>query len=98
VHNTKYKTQLKADNVILAPGSKELLYLVLFVVSNNLSIPTPAWVSHINISKVLDRPCNLIHCTRENRYKITPEQIERSISEKPEFNFLLLNYPNNPTG
>ena len=59
-------------------------------------IPTPAWVSYVEMVKLAEGVAVTIEATAEHDYKITAEQLEQAIT--PRSKVLMLNSPCNPTG
>ena len=45
----------KADNVIIGPGSKELIFILQLVYYGDLIIPTPSWVSYSPQAQIVGR-------------------------------------------
>ena len=44
-HSRRNNIRRNAENVLIGPGSKELMFLLQFVYYGDLVIPTPSWVS-----------------------------------------------------
>ena len=85
--------------VLIGPGSKELMFLLPLVYHGDLLIPLPAWVSYAPQAEILGRPVCRIPTRRENDWKLPPDELERicaSHADRPRL--LLLNTPHNPTG
>ena len=98
-----YKREFDLDfdwnNMLVGPGSKELMFLLQLVYYGDLLIPLPSWVSYAPQANIIGRPVRWIKTRQENHWLITPEDLERICSKdstKPRI--LILNYPNNPTG
>lgn len=92
---------INPENVLIGPGSKELMFLLQLVYYGDIILPTPCWVSYAPQAKIIGRNIMLIHTTFENKWQITPEQLETYLSSendqyKPRL--LVLNYPSNPHG
>jgi aspartate aminotransferase len=88
-------------NVLIGPGSKELMFLLQLVYYGDIILPTPCWVSYAPQAKIIGRNIMFIHTTFENDWKITPEQLERYLSgenDRYKPRLLVLNYPSNPHG
>jgi aspartate aminotransferase len=88
-------------NVLIGPGSKELMFLLQLVYYGDIILPTPCWVSYAPQAKIIGRNIRLIHTTFENKWLITPEQLESYLSaenDKYKPRLLVLNYPSNPHG
>jgi len=88
-----------AADVLVGPGSKELMFLLQLVYYGDLVVPTPAWVSYAPQARIIGRTVRLIPSDRRNGWRITPEGFERLCAEdvgRPRV--VILNYPSNPTG
>jgi len=88
-----------ADQVLIGPGSKELLFLLQLVYYGDLVIPTPSWVSYSPQAHIIGRRVNWVRTHQENDWRLTPEELESICQHDPERpRILVLNYPANPTG
>ena len=88
-------------NVLIGPGSKELMFLLQLVYYGELMVPTPCWVSYTPQARILGRHVSLIHTTYESQWRVTAEQLEQHCKqEEDDFRprILVLNYPGNPEG
>lgn len=88
-----------AEDVLIGPGSKELMFLLQLVFYGDLVIPTPAWVSYAPQAKILGRQIRLLETRPEDGWMLTPELLDRECEDdsgRPRL--LVLNYPSNPTG
>jgi aspartate aminotransferase len=87
------------DDVLVGPGSKELLFLLQLVFYGDLVIPAPAWVSYAPQARILGRQVRMVATSRDNGWRLTPEGLERiCLEDKDRPRILILNYPSNPTG
>lgn len=59
-------------------------------------MPTPCWVSYVEMVKIAQGKSVLIKTTMENNFCLTAEQLEAAIT--PQTKLLMLCSPNNPTG
>ena len=93
----KYKYQ--PDDVIIGPGTKELMFLLHILFDGDVLLPIPSWVSYAP-QAILGR--NQIHSLKTksiNNWFPTAEEIEKIVSKNKNKNYLLfLNSPNNPSG
>lgn len=97
---------LKKQNLFYAPeqivvgnGAKqELANVVLALVNpgDEVIIPTPAWVSYVEMVKLAEGKTVTVEAGLENDFKITPRQLEAAIT--PKTRLMILNSPSNPTG
>ncbi|MFT6399318.1 MAG: aspartate aminotransferase, partial [Bradymonadia bacterium] len=88
-----------ADDILVAPGSKELMFLLQLVFDCDLVIPSPCWVSYGPQARIVGRPIRRIETTRESRWRLAPEKLDELCrSEGPKPRLLILNSPGNPDG
>ncbi|MCH5234881.1 MAG: pyridoxal phosphate-dependent aminotransferase [Muribaculaceae bacterium] len=87
------------DQIVVGNGAKQELANVILSLINpgdEVIIPTPAWVSYVEMVKLAEGKSVLVPAGLENDFKITPSQLEAAIT--PKSRMLLLNSPCNPTG
>ena len=99
----KFKRDNKLDyeinEVIVGVGAKQCifnLFLVLLNLGDEVIVPAPYWVSYTDIVELTGAFPILIKCGIDQSFKITPEQLEKSITKKTKI--VILNSPSNPTG
>jgi aspartate aminotransferase len=86
-------------DVVIGPGSKELLFLLQLVYDGDLVIPRPAWVSYAPQAQLLGRPCHQVPTDSQDGWRLSPESLDALCTEQgPRPRILVLNYPCNPTG
>ncbi|XP_077865758.1 aspartate aminotransferase-like [Saccoglossus kowalevskii] len=88
-------THLKPDNVIIAPGSKELIYLLLAVFNGDVLVLSPTWTTYKPQSQLAHHKAVVIQTTENDDWRVTPENIEKVISENNLL--LILCNPDNPS-
>jgi aspartate aminotransferase len=87
------------NNIVIGPGSKELLFLLQLVYYGELIIPTPSWVSYAPQAKIIGRNISWIPTRKENFWRLTPKELDKLCRSDPfRPRLLILNYPSNPTG
>lgn len=64
------------DDVLIGPGSKELMFILQLVYYGDIVIPTPAWVSYAPQAQIISRQIRLLHTHAENGWRLTPEQLD----------------------
>jgi aspartate aminotransferase len=87
------------NQVIVSNGAKQSLYNLLVAVLNpgdEVVLPAPYWVSYPDMVKLADGVPVIINATADNDYKISPRQLEVSLT--PRTRLLIINSPSNPTG
>lgn len=87
------------ENVLVGPGTKELMFLVQLVYYGELVIPAPSWVSYAPQARIIGRNLHWLPTEIETGLGVTPEALERVCAADPDRpRLLILNYPGNPTG
>ena len=89
---------LSAANILVGPGSKELLFDLLAILAGPVLVPVPAWVSYAPQAALLGKPFIPLETSRERGYRLSPETLARACSVHPGPKTLILNSPGNPTG
>ena len=98
-HNRTQGSSSTADQVLIGPGSKELMFMLQLVYYGDLVIPTPAWVSYAPQAHIIGRQISWIHTKAENGWRLMPEELEQLCEHDPTRpRVVILNYPSNPTG
>ena len=97
--STKKDYKYNSENVIIGPGSKELMFLLQVLFEGDIILPAPSWVSYAPQAILGRNKIQSIQTTRENNWFPTGEEIEKVILKDQNKNYLLfLNSPNNPSG
>jgi len=100
-HNEMQGLNLKAENCLVAPGSKILLYAVMAAFSKaDILIPSPAWVSYEPQAHLLDHNVVRVESTFKSRWRVTPAELDAAASKcrADAQKIMILNYPGNPEG
>lgn len=87
------------DHIIVSNGAKQSLgfsMLALLDEGDEVIIPAPYWVSYPEMAKLAGAKPVTVRTSFEANYKMTPEQLEKAITEKTKL--LVLCSPSNPTG
>ena len=89
----------KSENVIIGPGSKELMFLLHLIFDGEIILPVPSWVSYAPQALLGRNKVQNIQTKRENNWFPTAEDLEKIILKDKNKKYLLfLNSPNNPSG
>ena len=89
----------KSENVIIGPGSKELMFLLHVIFDGEIILPAPSWVSYAPQAILGRNKVQILQTKRENNWFPTALEIEEIILRDKNKNYLLfLNSPNNPSG
>ncbi|MCH5232038.1 MAG: pyridoxal phosphate-dependent aminotransferase [Muribaculaceae bacterium] len=87
------------EQIVVGNGAKqELCNTILALVNpgDEVIIPTPAWVSYVEMVKLAEGKSVLVPAGLDTDFKVTAAQIRDAITDKTKL--LLLNSPCNPTG
>ena len=88
-----------SDNVVIGPGSKELMFLLHVAFDGEIILPIPSWVSYAPLAIIGRNKIRMLETKRENDWFPTGHEIEQIILKDEKKNYLLfLNSPNNPSG
>ena len=85
--------------IVVSNGAKQALCNVILSTVNpgdEVIIPTPAWVSYVEMVKLAEGKSVLVPAGIDSDFKITPAQLEAAIT--PRTRMLLICSPSNPTG
>jgi aspartate aminotransferase len=95
----KKNYEYSSNNVIVGPGSKELMFLLQILFEGEILLPAPSWVSYAPQAIIGRNKIKWIETKSENNWFPTAKEIEDVISKDKEKKYLLfLNSPNNPSG
>ena len=87
------------DEIMVGVGGKHIIYNAMMATLNpndEVIIPAPFWVSYPDIVMLAEGKPVIVKCDASQDFKITPEQLEKNISENTKW--FMLNSPSNPTG
>jgi aspartate aminotransferase len=85
--------------VMVGPGSKELMFLLQMACDVEVLIPAPSWVSYAPQASLFNRRVRWLATDISNDWRVTPEQLLEVCREDANCpRLLILNYPSNPTG
>jgi aspartate aminotransferase len=88
-----------ANEIVVSVGAKQALCNAIEALvgpGDEVIMPTPCWVSYVEMVKMAEGKSVLIKTTMENNFCLTAEQLEAAIT--PNTKLLMLCSPNNPTG
>ncbi len=87
------------DEILVSNGAKQVLFNALMATVNDgdeVIIPVPCWAAYTLMTEVVGGVPVTVTCPQNNGFRLRPEDVEAAIT--PRSKWLLLNYPNNPTG
>ena len=88
-----------SSNIIVGPGSKELMFLLQILFEGEIILPAPSWVSYAPQAIIGRNKIKWIQTKSENNWFPTAKEIEDVIKKDKQKKYLIfLNSPNNPSG
>ena len=98
-YQDQFSVSSYAEDVVVGPGSKELIFLAQLAMQRSLVLPCPSWVSYEPQATLLGLSTHWIDTSADQDWKLDPNRLEVFLRAhlKEEFT-IILNYPSNPTG
>ena len=97
--NNNNNNNFKADDIVIGPGTKELMFLTQVAFSGDILLPAPSWVSYQPQALIASNKVHWIKTSSSSNWFPTAEELENKIKSIKEKNLLLfINSPNNPSG
>ena len=85
--------------IFIGPGSKELLYQLIYLFDGLFLIPQGSWVSYAPQIKSKGGTIQFIKTDYKDNYKLTAKKLDAICKAHPAIQkTIILNSPNNPTG
>jgi aspartate aminotransferase len=98
-HERSQGIHRQASDVMIGPGSKELMFILQLVYYGDLVIPTPSWVSYAPQAHIIGRHIHWLPTHGSNNWRLMPDEIQKLCKKDPgRPRLIVLNYPANPTG
>ena len=90
---------IESEQVLIGPGSKELMFSLQLALKGITILPAPCWVSYSPQAKILNREIIFIQTRYEDNWQLLPYQLTKVINNsRSQPKLLILNYPGNPHG
>lgn len=96
---SRYNVNFDKEEVLITVGASEAIDLALRSIideGDEVLIPDPSYVSYAPCVELSGGVAVSIPCTDENGFRLTPEVLEKVITNKTKA--IIFPYPNNPTG
>jgi aspartate aminotransferase len=87
------------DEICIANGGKQVIWNALMATlddGDEVIVPAPYWGAYPLMTSVIGGTPVIVNCPQNNGFKLRPEDLEAAIT--PRTKWLVLNFPNNPTG
>lgn len=95
----RFGLEYDPKHILVTVGGSEAIDLALRACverDDEILIPDPAYVSYAPLVSMADGVPVQVECREEDNFVLTPELLEKAITEKTKA--IILTYPNNPTG
>ena len=97
--NKNNNNNFKSDDILIGPGTKELMFLTQIAFQGEVLLPAPSWVTYQPQALIAKNKVHWIQTTNSSNWFPTAEQLEDKIKSIENKNLLLfINSPNNPSG
>lgn len=93
------KVEYTPDEIVVSTGAKQSIanaVLCLVNEGDEVIVPSPFWVSYLEILKLAGAKPVIVKTTIESDFKVTPAQLEKYIT--PKTRLIIFSTPCNPTG
>jgi aspartate aminotransferase len=98
-HRRRHAVNRTGADVLVAPGSKELMFLLQIAFAGELLLPMPTWVSYAPQARIAGRRVRMLPTQAADGFRLAPATLDAVCREDPgRPRILVLNYPSNPTG
>jgi aspartate aminotransferase len=98
-HRRDFGIDCSPDDILVGPGSKELMFLLQLTYFGDLIIPSPSWVSYAPQASIVGRGIHWVKSDFESHWLIQANDLEELCREDPDrAHLMIINYPSNPTG
>src|SRR5437667_3667971 len=91
-----------SDQIIVAPGSKPLLYALMQILKGDLLLPVPSWVSYAPQARLAGRRVIGVETDSVDCHRLTPHALSQAMLQAHRNGanprILIINSPSNPTG
>ena len=97
--NKNNNNDFNKENIVIGPGTKELMFLTQIIFKGEVLLPSPSWVSYQPQAFIANNKVHWIYTTSNSNWFPTAKQLEDKIKSIKSKNLLLfINSPNNPSG
>ena len=97
--NKNNNNNFNKEDIVIGPGTKELMFLTQIIFKGEVLLPSPSWVSYQPQAFIANNKVHWIYTTSNSNWFPTAKQLEDKIKSIKSKNLLLfINSPNNPSG
>ena len=97
--NKNNNNNFSKEDIVIGPGTKELMLLTQIIFKGEVLLPAPSWVSYQPQAIIAKNNVHCIQTTSNSNWFPTGKQLEDKVkSINSESLLLIINSPNNPSG
>ena len=97
--NKNNNNQFESGDIIIGPGTKELMFLTQIAFNGDILLPAPSWVSYAPQALIAKNKLHWIQTNSNTNWFPTGKEIEDKVKTIKNKNLILfINSPNNPSG
>ena len=97
--NNNNNNDFESEDIVIGPGTKELMFLTQIAFQGEILLSAPSWVSYQPQAFIAKNKVHWIQTTSGSNWFPTAEQLENKIKSIKNQNLILfMNSPNNPSG
>jgi len=97
--NKNNNNQFESEDIIIGPGTKELMFQTQIAFNGDILLPAPSWVSYQPQALIARNKVHWIQTSALTNWFPTGKQIEDKVKTVKNKNLILfINSPNNPSG
>ena len=97
--NKNNNNNFEKEDIIIGPGTKELMFLTQIAFQGEVLLPAPSWVSYQPQAFIAKNKVHWIQTSSDSNWFPSVEQLENKIKNIKDKKLLLfINSPNNPSG
>ncbi|XP_068695395.1 aspartate aminotransferase-like isoform X1 [Montipora foliosa] len=90
---------LEPGNIIVGPGSKQLIFLLLRIFNGDVFVLSPSWITYRPQARLAGHEPIVISTEYRHKWRLTPDILDRALKKSSAKNkLLILANPDNPTG
>ena len=90
-HTVKNRNEYLPENIIIGPGSKELIFQTQLVMDCDLLLPSPSWVSYEPQAQILNKKVHWLETDSNSNWHLLPDSLNKLCLQLSSVN-KLLNY------
>ena len=97
--NKNNNNKFESNDIVIGPGTKELMFLTQIAFNGDILLPAPSWVSYEPQALIAKNKVHWIQTSSSKNWFPTGKEIEDKIKTIKTKNIILfINSPNNPSG